>query len=368
MRSIGRGAVVTALIAAAALCGPLVQAALADDITFVTTPDRRLVLTGTGADSQVTVGPGTLTNMDYRFTSNANITVAANARAFCGSPAPALAVECDDDPTPMKSGDDIESIRVDGGVGDDRITASGPLPSLPPAAASLLLDGGAGADILTGGVRAETLSGGAGNDGINGGPGADVLNGDSGSDEIEARDGVMDSVRCGTDLDSAFADSFDTFPDNDCESPAPAPPPPPPPLPGSGSKPAGPPIAIGVSAAFENSRRGTRVRRLTVRYMPAGIVVRVTCRSPSKLRGGARCPFKLVRVPVNRKRARLALSTRFRGRRLAPSTVIRIFGVAAGRLGTLVRFKLRTGRAPYRSDGCANSALKSISCLSVDPG
>ena len=159
MRFIGRRAVVTALIAAAALCGPLVQSALADEITFVTTPDRRLVLTGTLANSQVTVGPGTLPN-EYRFTSDANITVDASASAFCGSPpAPALAVECDDDPTPMMPDDDIESIRVDGGAGEDTIRAFGLLPSLPQAAASLLLEGGAGNDILTGGVRRETLRG-----------------------------------------------------------------------------------------------------------------------------------------------------------------------------------------------------------------
>ena len=110
-----------------------------------------------------------------------------------------------------------------------------------------------------------------------------------------------------------------------------------------------------------------RILRFSI-VMPAGIVVRVTCKSPSKLRGGARCPFKLATIPVDRKLARLGLTKRFKDRRLAPRTVIRIYGAAVGRLGTSVKFKLRTGRAPSRSDGCANSAFQRISCLSVAPG
>jgi len=342
-----------ALIALSLLLGPGAVAASADKLSISGPGSQRvLVMTGTGTpgNSTVTVGAATTVGKAYRFTSTATIAIRGPvANEFC-EPSGA-AVECVDDPTPATPNDDIVEVRVDAGVGVDNITVLDQFSS-----ARVALNGDKGADTITGGPGPETIS--AGDD----------------DDTIEAYDGNADKIRCDAGLnDTVRADPIDTFPGDDCENktivtPPPPPPPPPPPFTDSGTETSGAPIAIGVSAAFEISRRGTRVRRLTVKDVPAGIVVRVTCTSPSKLRGGARCPFKRATIRVSSKTDKLALLKHFKRRRLARRTVIRIYGTAVGRLGTSVKFTIRKSDSPSRSDGCVNSALKSISCLSVNPG
>lgn len=300
---------------------------------------RALVMSGTpgSVNSTVTVGPGTPPNA-YRFTSTATITVSATADPFCDPPG--TVVQCLDDPGP--AGGDIRVVRVEGRGGADNITALGLLPT------------------VTGGV---------------------VITGGDGDDTIEARNGAADTVGCGVGTDSASVDATDTVA-ADCETktigtppppPPPRPPPPPPPpvvqppFQPSGNRVTGPPIAIGVSAAFSIGRRGTRVSRLTVKDVPGGVVVRVDCKSPSRLKGGARCPFKRSTITVPNATSKLALAKRFKNRRLAVGTVISVYGAAPGRVGASVKFTIRKGGSPRRSDGCVNAALKRISCVSVNP-
>jgi hypothetical protein len=117
-----------------------------------------------------------------------------------------------------------DSDILDGGAGTDTVTYAG------PTAVKVTLDGAANdgapgeadkvesvesvvgssaGDELTGSAGAETLAGGGGADEIVGGDGADTLRGEAGNDLIDARDGVADSVKCGSGSDEVIADLLD---------------------------------------------------------------------------------------------------------------------------------------------------------------
>lgn len=72
------------------------------------------------------------------------------------------------------------------------------------------LIGGSAADTLVGGQAANRLEGGAGNDVLRGNGGSDALLGEAGDDTIEARDGIADSIDCGSGSDTARVDPSDT--------------------------------------------------------------------------------------------------------------------------------------------------------------
>jgi Ca2+-binding RTX toxin-like protein len=77
--------------------------------------------------------------------------------------------------------------------------------------------GASGNDSITGSAGANLLKGGGGADTLTGGLGADTLNGGGGNDRIEARDGVVDTVQCGSGTDTVIADTGDTVA-SDCEN------------------------------------------------------------------------------------------------------------------------------------------------------
>jgi Ca2+-binding RTX toxin-like protein len=91
------------------------------------------------------------------------------------------------------------------------------------------LIGGSGADTLTGSTSANLLTGGFG---------ADTLKALAGPDRVEARDGVVDTIDCGTEAnDTAVTDSNPSDATTGCETIDAGvftPPPPPPPPPGGG--------------------------------------------------------------------------------------------------------------------------------------
>ena len=87
----------------------------------------------------------------------------------------------------------------------------------------------------------------------------------------------------------------------------------------------------------------TRVRTLLVRGMPRGGTVNVRCR-------GTRCPYR--RRAFTPRRGRVNLQRAFGKRRLRAGTVIEIRLTAPGRIGKVVRYKLRRGRFPSRSTRC----------------
>ncbi len=69
--------------------------------------------------------------------------------------------------------------------------------------------GGAGNDVLAGGRGNDTLNGGDGNDTLIPGPGADVIIGGAGNDTVNARDKVIETIRCGAGVDTATVDRKD---------------------------------------------------------------------------------------------------------------------------------------------------------------
>jgi Ca2+-binding RTX toxin-like protein len=105
-----------------------------------------------------------------------------------------------------------DTLRVNGGAGNDTITAVG----LTAAIMNLVLDGGAGNDTITGGAGNDTLLGGDGNDVVSGGRGNDTAllgsgndsftwNPGDGSDVVEGQDGTDTLVFNGSNA----AENFD---------------------------------------------------------------------------------------------------------------------------------------------------------------
>jgi Ca2+-binding RTX toxin-like protein len=89
----------------------------------------------------------------------------------------------------------------------------------PPASAPQAgrhLTGTSRADHLVGGSGPDVIRGRGGNDVIVGGRGRDTLEGGAGNDRINARDGAVDVVRCGTGRDVVIADRVDRVA-RDCE-------------------------------------------------------------------------------------------------------------------------------------------------------
>jgi Ca2+-binding RTX toxin-like protein len=80
----------------------------------------------------------------------------------------------------VRGTDSFDGLEVDGGAGDDTITAGG----LAAGVLSYSADGGDGNDLLVGSAGDDTLHGGPGNDTLNGGPGNDVLDGGPGTNVV----------------------------------------------------------------------------------------------------------------------------------------------------------------------------------------
>ena len=66
-----------------------------------------------------------------------------------------------------------------------------------------------GNDRLYGGTGNDRLFGGLGNDRLEGHEGRDILDGGPGADRIEARDGMKDTIVCGSGRDIVIADRAD---------------------------------------------------------------------------------------------------------------------------------------------------------------
>lgn len=177
-------------------------------------------------------GPGVDTLVDYRFSGDA-------ARA------PAIDVSLDGQPNDGRAGegDNIGGVeRIDSGsagsfTGDDganefvapQTGAAGTLRGL--GGDDVLIAGDANGDTVDGGAGNDTVEGGFGDDRIIGGPGRDAIAGDrksrcnelacdvlvAGNDTIEARDGEVDSISCGTGADRVIADADDVVA-SDCET------------------------------------------------------------------------------------------------------------------------------------------------------
>jgi hypothetical protein len=111
------------------------------------------------------------------------------------------------------SGRDSATLRTDGtsntvrldGLANDGLAGEGDnYLSIEVLTGTLLRD------VLVGSAAPERLAGGRGNDEITGGGGVDSLSGGDGDDLIDARDGIVDTVSCGSGQDQVVADLVDT--------------------------------------------------------------------------------------------------------------------------------------------------------------
>ncbi len=81
-----------------------------------------------------------------------------------------------------------------------------------------LLLGAEGNDFEVGGAGNDTLLGVDGNDTLVGQGGSDVFSAGAGNDSNFAKDGVLDTITCGTGTDSLSDDTIDLAPAGDCET------------------------------------------------------------------------------------------------------------------------------------------------------
>ena len=96
---------------------------------------------------------------------------------------------------------DVSSIRIEGGLGHDRLSVA---DGRRPLTVDASIDGGVGNDALGGGGGDDVLNGGDGNDLLNGGAGDDELNGDAGNDNLNGGVGA-DVFKGGAGNDYLFA-------------------------------------------------------------------------------------------------------------------------------------------------------------------
>jgi Ca2+-binding RTX toxin-like protein len=97
-----------------------------------------------------------------------------------------------------------ELLDLNGLDGDDTFAAAAGTEGL---IGTLAVDGGAGNDTLTAGASADVVSGGPGNDTLDGAGGTDMVQGGDGDDALALRDGSSDLGLCGSGTDSATADA-----------------------------------------------------------------------------------------------------------------------------------------------------------------
>jgi Ca2+-binding RTX toxin-like protein len=113
----------------------------------------------------------------------------------------------------------VDKIDMTGGIRPDVMTVDAPT--------NASIRGGSGPDTLTGGAGDDKLDGENGPDALDGGLGADTFTGGGGDDVIQARDEEVDTIACGSGIDSVVADAEDSVA-ADCETVDVTLPPPPP--------------------------------------------------------------------------------------------------------------------------------------------
>jgi Ca2+-binding RTX toxin-like protein len=264
----------------------------------------------------------------------------------------------------------LDGVANDGAAGEnDRVGAD------VEAAA-----GGAGADALTGNDGPNALRGGGGADTLTGAGGVDSYAAGAGDDAVRAVDGNAEPVDCGAGSDSAEVDAADAatgceavhrvsllidadrdgFPagaGRDCDDTNPAVNPGARDVPGNGvdedctGGPA-PFTLIDATIASSFGVRGARthVNALTVKRLPAGARVVLTCKPPSGARRA--CPFRRIARSFTATRRRLALAPAFRDRALRVGTRLEIRVTAPEQIGKLLRFRTRDGALPRKRSRC----------------
>jgi hypothetical protein len=273
--------------------------------------DDRLVGDGLAAHSADLLdgGVGFDTIEDWNFVSDARpISVTFDAGAddgFAGEGDEVSGVESVSTSSPGRivGGDGADalyavngSVTLEGRGGDDELRGAGGADTL---------DGGPGADKLVGGYGSDHLVGGSGPDAIVGDRELDACNDlscDPGNDLIEARDGEVDSISCGTGTDRVVADATDVV-SGDCEQvERPATPPIPPTTPAgpkSGGSSNAPKITIAKTSLRAALAHGLRLtltglapgRRSVTASLKGRTLAKGTIKVPASGRASARLTF-----------------------------------------------------------------------------
>lgn len=123
----------------------------------------------------------------------------------------------------LSGGDGRDTIRTGsgtnnalGGAGNDRLRGAAGIDRLFGGAGRDQIDGGRGNDQIHGEDGADRLTGGTGRDTLFGGDGRDRIDAGTGNDTIEAADGERDTIRCGKGRDTVTYDRRDRL-SRDCE-------------------------------------------------------------------------------------------------------------------------------------------------------
>src|SRR5205809_42271 len=105
----------------------------------------------------------------------------------------------------------VKAIRVDGGAGDDQIVLGrrNVPATLNGGIGDDTLSAGNGNDSLIGGAGSDYLFGRGGNDTLDGGKGTDMIVGGSGFDTIDVRDASVDVVHAGANSAHVMHDKGD---------------------------------------------------------------------------------------------------------------------------------------------------------------
>jgi RTX calcium-binding nonapeptide repeat (4 copies) len=106
--------------------------------------------------------------------------------------------------------------RATGGAGNDIVSGDAGNDTVTGGDGRDNMSGGSGRDAVSGGAGSDRLQGAAGGDRISGGSGRDTISGAAGNDRLSARDGVRDTVNCGSGRDTVRADTKDSINPN-CE-------------------------------------------------------------------------------------------------------------------------------------------------------
>jgi Ca2+-binding RTX toxin-like protein len=253
--------------------------------------------------------------------------------------------------------------------------------------------GGAGPDTLVGGPGANKLTGAGGNDTLEGLAGGDVFDAGAGDDSVKARDAERDTGTCGDGNDTAEIDNLDAIdscertgvarpvvdsdadgvePPADCNDANAAIKPGAPEIVGNdvdencdGIKAPFPLIGAVIDHAFQSFAGYTVFKTLSLRNLPPGSVVKVTCKIPKKKsKAGKRsCAFKSKTLKFAGGKPQHKLLGLLKKRRLAVGTVLRVQVTAPNMVGKFIAFTIKK-KAVGKAAGCLSATTgKAVACV-----
>ena len=109
-------------------------------------------------------------------------------------------------------------------------------------------------------------------------------------------------------------------------------------------------------------RKFTKLLNLSVKNLPAGATVRVTCKTKKKKKQKRGCAYKSKRFTTSGARAKLNLRRPFAKKRLPVGTKITITITAPGFLGKQIQYTVRAGKIPKSRVRCLSATGKAGSC------